>query len=234
MTGRSSTTSLSSLPPVDWDADVGREPVECPRCGRTATRLSIPAWEISPIACDRCAEEWERAEGAAATASRGAAFTDSGIPEWAAALDPDEDGLDAFLSDMGSRGVRALWVRRDDPDAATRDACRILRAWMGRTTERGAFRTGAYRMETDVYSRDGIGAAASAGMLVVDGFGRRAPSRYEAGRLRELAERRRIERKPLVIATTLDVGRAGDMVGRASGEGIAAMECIVAMMRGLA
>jgi len=233
MTGASTTTSLGSVFDVDWDRDVVKTPVECPRCGRTATRLDILPWGISPIACDFCADEWERDERAAASRERSSAFAASGVPDWAASLEPDEEGLDAFLRDMGARGVRALWIQRDDPEQATRAACAILRAWMGRRTERDAFQSGAYAMETAVYSRDGIGQAARAGMLVIDGFGRRSPSRYEAGRLRELVEARRVGRLPIVIASTLGVGKAGDVIGRSCGEGVAAMESIVSMMRGL-
>ena len=232
MTSANTTTSLASLPEVDWDRDVIKTPVECPECGRTAVRLDIVPWGISPIACDFCADEWERAEGIHADQTRAEAFAARGIPSWAAVLEPDDDALDAFMDDMGRRGVRALWIQRDDPDEATRDACSLLRAWINRKNDIGAYRTGAYVMETAVYSKDGIGTAAKAGMLVIDGFGRRSPTRYEAGRLRELVESRRVGRMPLVIATTLGIGKAGDIVGRGSDEGIAAMEAIVSMMRG--
>ena len=232
VTGLSTTTSLSSLPAVEWERDVVQEKATCPNCGRECLRLVIAKWDIAPIVCDACAEEWERAEGMSAAQTRAGAFAASGIPGWAAALPPDTDMLEAFMHDMGAKGIRALWVERPTPDAATRDACGLLKAWMDSRDSNRAYRTGAYVMETDVYSKDGIGAAASAGMLVIDGFGRRAPTRYEAGRMRELVEHRRIERKPLVIATTLNPGKAGDVVGKVSGEGIAAMEAIIAMMRG--
>lgn len=233
-TSPSSTVSLSALSDVNWERDVERVPATCPTCGRQAARLEIGRLGIAPIACDFCAGEWERAEAEAAGSSRATAFAASGVPGWAAGLEPDEEGLSAFMAGMSSRGVRALWVQAGSPDAATNMACRLLRAWIGSTGPGGSPRTGAYAMETEVYSRDGIGAKAGAGMLVIDGFGRRSPTRYEAGRLRELVEHRRINRLPLVIATTLDVGRAGDVVGRVSGEGLAAMETILAMMRGAA
>lgn len=231
-TGPSSTTSSLAFPEVDWDRDVIQTPVECPECGRMAVRLDIVPWGISPIACDFCSEEWERAEGLHEEQTRAGAFEASGIPAWATSLSPDDDALDAFMADFGSRGVRAKWIQCDSPDAATNAACRLLRAWMNRKDANGAYRTGAYVMETAVYSKEGIGAAAGAGMLVIDGFGRRAPSRYEAGRLREIVESRRIGRKPLVIASTLDIVKAGDVVGKVSGEGTAAMEAIVSMLRG--
>lgn len=217
---------------IDWDRDVEKIPVTCPRCGRNALQLSIEKWGISPIACDWCADEWERNESERAGNTRAAAFAASGIPEWTAVLEPDTATLGEFMHDMGSRGVRAMWIQRDNADSATRDACAILRAWMESRTELGAYRTGAYVVETAVYSKEGIGAAANADLLVIDGFGRRAPSRYEAGRLRELLEKRRIERKPVIIATTLGPGRAGDTVGQISSEGIAAMDCIMAMVGG--
>lgn len=207
-------------------------PAECPACGRMAVRLDIAPLGISPIACDFCAEEWERAEGLHEEQTRASAFAASGIPEWAAALAPDKDAFDAFMLEMGSKGIRAKWIMKDNPDAATNEACRLLKAWMESKNENDAYRTGAYVMETAVYAKEGAGAAANAGMLVIDGFGRRAPSRYEAGRLRELIEHRRINRLPIVIATTLDMGKAGDMVGSVSAEGIAAMDGIIAMMRG--
>ena len=231
-TGRSSTTSSLAFPSVDWDRDVIQTPVECPNCGRTAVRLDIVPWGISPIACDFCAEEWERDEGSHEDQTRAGAFEVSGIPAWATRLEPDDASLDSFLADMGARGVRAVWIQCASADAATNTACRLLRAWMGRKDANGAYRTGAYVMETAVYSKEGIGAAAGAGMLVIDGFGRRSPNRYEAGRLRELVESRRIGRKPLVIASTLDIVKAGDVISRSGGEGTAAMEAIVSMMRG--
>ena len=209
-----------------------QEPVTCPRCGREAVQLHIAKLGIDPIACDWCAEEWERAESESAAQTRAGAFAASGIPNWAAVLEPDDDALDVFLQDMGSRGVRVLWIERETPDAATRDACRILRAWMARKNDMGHYRSGAFVSETEVYSKDGIGAAASAGLLVIDGFGRRSPTRYEAGRLRELVEKRRVGRMPLVIATKLDIGKAGDVIGRTCDEGIAVMDSIVSMMRG--
>ena len=232
MTTASTTTSLRGSFDLEWERDVEQVPATCPECGGDAVMLVIEKLGISPIACDRCAEEWERSEGLHEERTRATAFEASGIPAWAASLDPDDDALDAFMADFGARGVRALWIQCESPDAATNRACRLLRAWMNRKDANGAYRTGAYAMETAVYSKEGIGAAAGAGMLVIDGFGRRAPTRYEAGRLRELVERRRIERKPLVIATTLDMGKAGDVVGRVSAEGIAAMDAIIAMMRG--
>ena len=207
-------------------------PVECPDCGREAVQLHIVPWGIAPIACDFCSEEWERAEGLHEEQTRAGAFEASGIPAWATSLSPDYDALDASMAEMGAKGVRAKWIMKDSPDAATNEACRLLKAWMESRNANHAYRTGAYVMETAVYSKEGIGAAAGAGMLVIDGFGRRSPSRYEAGRLRELVEHRRINRLPLVIATTLDMGKAGDMVGKVSAEGIAAMDGIIAMMRG--
>ena len=200
MTGRSTTTSCREVFDVDWQRDVEKAAAICPDCGRESVQLFIAKWGISPIACDNCSEEWETAEGMHSEHTRATAFSVSGVPEWAARLEPDRDALEAFLHDMGARGVRAKWIRHDGPDAATNEACRLLKAWMESRNRNGAFRSGAYVMETAVYSRDGIGAAASAGMLV--------------------------------IATTLDMGRAGDVVGSVSGEGIAAMEAIIAMMRG--
>ena len=232
MTGRSTTTSLSDFFDVVWERDVVQEPVACPRCGRDAVRIVIDKMGIAPIACDWCADEWERQEGEHAGQTRARAFAACGIPEWAAAIEPDTATLEAFMHDMGARGIRAMWVQRDDPDAATLDACRILRAWMARKNDMGHYRSGAFISETEVYSKDGIGAAASAGLLVIDGFGRRSPTRYEAGRLRELVEKRRVGRMPLVIATTLDIGKAGDVIGRTCDEGIAVMDSIVSMMRG--
>ena len=234
MTGLSTTTSLSDFFDVKWERDVVKVPATCPKCGREAVQLFIEKWGISPIACDWCADEWERQEGMHSDNERARAFAACGIPEWAAVLEPDGDGLAEFLHDLGAKGIRAKWLQRDDPDAATRDACRLLRAWMGSKgeAEHEAYRTGAYVMETAIYAKDGIGNAANAGLLVIDGFGRRAPTRYEAGRLRELLEHRRINRLPVVVATTLNIGKAGDVVGKVSGEGTAAMEAIVAMMRG--